>query len=216
MTETSTSALGCTAPVAADDLHLLSDAFALVTHPVAVAALGVTVPAFHLTTLHDTTPKVMLNVQIDDYGTVEERCCGCPFERFGFTTHVHGIRSYSKLVGEGITLIGNEVQHILEHTLPVRFGGSALDYQLLEEEDEQGFTRAWLVIHPRIAIADEAAVVDTVLGGLRAASPMADAARVVWQEARTLRVRRAEPTWTTAGKLMPLRLESRPRASRST
>ena len=36
--------------------------------------------------------------------------CGCPFESLGFTTHVHGIRSYSKLVGEGITLIGNDVQ----------------------------------------------------------------------------------------------------------
>ena len=132
------------AAVAADDLHLLSDAFALITHPFAVGVLGTTVPAFNLTTLVDTTPKVMLNVQIDDYGTVEERRCGCPFESLGFTTHVHGIRSYSKLVGEGITLIGNDVQHILEHTLPARYGGSALDYQLLEEEDARGFTRAYL------------------------------------------------------------------------
>jgi hypothetical protein len=210
MTETSTSALGCLRPAAADDLHLLSDGFALITHPFAVGDLGITVPAFNLTVLYDTAPKVMLNVQIDDYGTVEERACGCPFESYGFTTHVHGIRSYSKLVGEGITLIGNDVQHILEHTLPARFGGSALDYQLVEEEDEQGFTRAYLVIHPRVAIADEAAVVATVLDGLRAASPMADAARMVWQEARTIRVRRAEPVWTAAGKLLPLRLESRP------
>ncbi len=207
MTETSTSALGCLRPIAADDLHLLSDAFALITHPFAVGVLGTTVPAFNLTTLVDTTPKVMLNVQIDDYGTVEERRCGCPFESFGFTTHVHGIRSYSKLVGEGITLIGNDVQHILEHTLPERYGGSALDYQLLEEEDNRGFTRAYLVIHPRVEIADEAAVVATVLEGLRAASPMADAARMVWEEADTLRVRRAEPIWTAAGKLMPLRFE---------
>ena len=207
MTETSTSALGCLRPIAPDDLHLLSDAFALITHPFAVGVLGTTVPAFNLTTLVDTTPKVMVNVQIDDYGTVEERRCGCPFESFGFTTHIHGIRSYSKLVGEGITLIGNDVQHILEHTLPERYGGSALDYQLLEEEDKRGFTRAYLVIHPRVEIADEAAVVATVLEGLRAASPMADAARMVWEEADTLRVRRAEPIWTAAGKLMPLRFE---------
>ena len=207
MTETSTSALGCLRPTAADDLHLLSDAFALITHPFAVGVLGTTVPAFNLTTLVDTTPKVMLNVQIDDYGTLEERRCGCPFESLGFTTHIHGIRSYSKLVGEGITLIGNDVQHILEQTLPARYGGSALDYQLLEEEDAQGFTRAYLVIHPRVEIADEAAVVATVLEGLRAVSPMADAARMVWEEADTLRVRRAEPIWTAAGKLLPLRLE---------
>ena len=209
MTETSTSALGCLAPIAADDLHLLSDGFALITHPFAVEALRTTVPAMNLTTLFDTSPKVMLNVQIDDYATVEERACGCPWERLGFTTHVHGIRSYSKLVGEGITLIGNDVEHILEHILPARFGGSALDYQLLEEEDEQGFTRAYLVIHPRVAIADEKAVIEAVLAGLRNASPMADAARMVWQEADTLRVRRAEPAWTAAGKLLPLRLGAR-------
>jgi hypothetical protein len=153
----------------------------------------------------------MLNVQIDDYGVVEERACGCPFESFGFTTHVHSIRSYSKLVGEGITLVGNDVQHILEHVLPARFGGSPLDYQLLEEEDERGFTRAYLVIHPRVEITDESAVISTVLAGLREASPMADAARMVWEEAHTLRVRRAEPVWTAAGKLMPLRVEAAPR-----
>jgi hypothetical protein len=168
----------------------------------------------NLTSLYDTSPKVMLNVQIDDYATVEERSCGCPFERLGFTTHLHGIRSYSKLVGEGITLIGNDVEHILEHTLPARFGGSALDYQILEEEDEQGFTRAYLIIHPRVEIASEAAVIQTVLDGLRRASPMADAARMVWQEADTLRIRRAEPVWTAAGKLLPLRLGAR--AARST
>jgi hypothetical protein len=211
MTETSTSALGCLRPVASDDLHLLTDAFALITHPFVVSDLGATVPAFNLTALHDTAPKVMLNVQIDDYGVVEERACGCPFESFGFTTHVHSIRSYSKLVGEGITLVGNDVQHILEHVLPARFGGSPLDYQLLEEEDERGFTRAYLVIHPRVEITDEAAVIATVLAGLRKASPMADAARMVWEEAHTLRVRRAEPVWTAAGKLMPLRVEAAPR-----
>jgi hypothetical protein len=36
---------------------------------------------------------------------------------------------------------------------------------------------------------------------------MADAARMVWEEADTLRVRRAEPIWTAAGKLMPLRFD---------
>jgi hypothetical protein len=209
MTETSTSAIGCAMPAAPDDLHLLTDAFALVTHPLAVGSLAATVPAWNLTALLDTSPKVMLNVQIDDYGTVEQRHCGCPLESYGYTTHVHGIGSYSKLVGEGITLIGNDVQHILEHTLPARFGGSALDFQLLEEEDERGFTRAYLVVHPRVQIADEAALLTVVLDGLRRASPMADAARMVWEQAGTLRVRRAEPLWTAAGKLLPLRVATR-------
>jgi len=207
MTETSTSALGCVRPAAADDLHLLRDAFALITYPYPVEAFGITVPAFNLTSLLDSAPKLMLNVQIDDYGIVEERACGCEFESYGYTTHVREIRSYSKLVGEGVTLIGNEMLRILEDVLPGRFGGSPLDYQLTEQEDEQGFTRLYLLIHPRVEIADEQAVIKVVLQGLRESSPMADVARVIWQQAQTIQIKRQEPVWTASGKLMPLHLQ---------
>jgi len=149
----------------------------------------------------------MLNVQIDDYGIVEERACGCEFESYGYTTHVREIRSYSKLVGEGVTLIGNEMLRILEDVLPGRFGGSPLDYQLTEQEDEQGFTRLYLLIHPRVEIADEQAVIEVVLQGLRESSPMADVARVIWQQAQTIQIKRQEPVWTAGGKLMPLHLQ---------
>jgi hypothetical protein len=207
MTETSTIALGCLHPAAADDYHLLKDAFALITFPFVLEAPGVTVPAFNLTTLLDNAPKLMLNVQIDDYGVVEERPCGCGFERLGYSTHLSEIHSYSKLVGEGVTLIGNEMIRILEDILPSRFGGSPLDYQLMEQEDSQGFTRLYLIVHPRVQIADERAVIDVVLQGLSRSSPMADAARTVWQQAQTIQIKRQEPVWTAAGKLMPLHIQ---------
>jgi len=207
MTETSTTALGCMHPAAPDDYHLLKDAFALIAFPYALEALGITVPAFNLTTLLDNAPKLMLNVQIDDYGVVEERACGCEFERLGYTTHLSEIHSYSKLVGEGVTLIGNEMLRVLEDLLPSRFGGSPLDYQLMEQEDPQGFTRLYLIVHPRVKIADERAVIDVILQGLRHSSPMADAARAVWQQAHTIQIKRQEPVWTAGGKLMPLHIQ---------
>jgi hypothetical protein len=206
LTETSTSALGCARPVAADDLHHFSDAFALITHPHRIEAAALTVDALVLTSLLASAPKLMLNVQIDDCGVVEERECGCEIGAWGYTTHVRGIHSYSKLVGEGVTLIGNEMLRILEEVLPARFGGSALDYQLLGQEDERGLMRLFLLIHPRVAIAEEGAVIAVVLQALRGSSPMADAARTVWQQARTIEVRRQPPVWTTAGKLLPLGL----------
>ena len=61
------------------------------------------------TSLLPATPKIMLNVQLDDYGLIEERHCGCPLESFGYTTHLRQIRSYSKLTGAGVTLIGTEM-----------------------------------------------------------------------------------------------------------
>jgi hypothetical protein len=200
---------GCARPAHLGDLHLIHDAYALITCPHPVGSSGLTVPAFNLTALLDRAPKVMLNVQSDDYGVIEERSCGCALERYGYTTHLRDIRSYSKLVGEGVTLIGNEMLRVLESVLPARFGGSALDYQLSEEEDDAGLTRLFLCISPRVEIKDEQEVTALVLRALSESSAMADAARAVWQQARSLRIRRAEPVWTDRGKLLPLRVQSR-------
>jgi hypothetical protein len=206
MTETGIVAYGCAMPKSADDMHLVTDWVALITTPHTVENIGVTVPALNLTTLSDSAPKLMLNVQVDDYGIVEERHCGCDLETYGYTTHLREVRSYSKLVGEGATLIGNEMLQILEELLPKQFGGSALDYQLMEQEDELGFTRLYLNISPSIEIADEQAVLDVVLKGLRESSPMSDAARSVWQPTNTIQIKRIEPMSTGRGKLFPLHI----------
>jgi phenylacetate-coenzyme A ligase PaaK-like adenylate-forming protein len=95
--------LGCSRPIQVDEVHLAMDAYALIDYPYSVPGFGITVPAFNLTGLLDSSPKVMLNYQSDDYGVVETRACGCGLERYGYTTHLHQIRSYSKLVGEGVT-----------------------------------------------------------------------------------------------------------------
>jgi hypothetical protein len=147
---------------------------------------------------------------MDDYGILEERRCGCDLESYGYTTHIREIRSYSKLTGEGVTLIGNEVASVIEEVLPARFGGTPLDYQLVEQEDEQGFTRLYLFVSPRLAIPDEVQVIAVVLEALSESSPMADAARSVWQHTGALRVKRMEPVLTERGKHFPLRLLPRP------
>jgi hypothetical protein len=166
----------------------------------------VTVPAFDLTTLLMTAPKLMLNVQMDDYGVVEERACGCDLDSLGYATHLRQIRSYSKLKGEGVTLIGGEMLRILEEDLPARFGGGPTDYQLLEEEDPAGLTRLYLVVSPRLAIANEQEVVAFMLAALSRSSPAADAARITWQDAGTIQVRRMEPLLSGSGKLAPLHI----------
>ena len=56
---------------------------------------------------------------------------------------------------------------ILEEVLPKRFGGTPLDYQLLESEDGGGLTRVSLLIGPAVAGIDEKAVTDTVFAVLR-------------------------------------------------
>jgi hypothetical protein len=201
--------IGCLSPTDENDNHFYRDILALIQHPREVPGSGVTVDAFHFTTLLPTAPKLMLNVESDDYGTVEPSSCGCQLERYGFTEHLRHIRSFRKLTGEGVTLLGSDMIRILEDVLPARFGGSSLDYQLLEEEDEDGFTRLSLVVSPKVEIENENEVLPAVLDALRSSSVAADLARSIWSQAQTLRLKRAEPVWTARGKLMPLHLARR-------
>ena len=104
-------------------------------------------------------------------------------------------------------------QEIIVETRPdlivetgTRFGGSALDYQLAEEEDDRGYTRIVLRIGPRVDIADEAAVKATVLDALATASISADLAGRLWNQAGAFVVRREQPQVGGGGKLMPLHL----------
>jgi hypothetical protein len=198
--------MGCARPTSVDDVHFFKDGLALIPHARVVPGSEISVPAFHFTSLLLSTPKLMVNVEVDDYGVIETRSCGCPLEEVGYTEHLREIRSFRKLTGEGVTLVGSEMIRILEEVLPTRFGGSSLDYQMVEEEDGQGLTRLTLLISPKLEIADDAAVIDVVLDALGRNNLAGQLTRGIWTQARTLRVKRQDPIWTSRGKLMPLHL----------
>ena len=197
--------LGCAEPAEANDQHLLEDCVALIQHPRKVADAGIEVDAFYLTSLRPAAATILLNVESDDYGIVEERSCGCEFGDLGYRRHVMGIRSFGKLTGEGVTLVGSEMTAILEDLLPGRFGGSPFDYQLVEEENELGLGRLALLVSPKVDIPNEQEVVDAVLDALGEGSEAAEIARLFWKQADTFRVRRQEPEWTSRGKFRSLR-----------
>ena len=192
----------CMNPLDENDQHFMQDHLAMITRPRQVPGFDVTVDAFCFTTLLPTARKLMINVETDDYGIVETRACGCPWESFGLTTHLRDVRSFRKLTGEGVTLVGNDLVRIIEEVLPSRFGGSPLDYQFVEEEDDRSLTRMSLIVSPRVEIPDEQAVVEVVLDEAARGS-----ARALWKQAGTVRVQRREPIWTERGKLMPLHLD---------
>jgi hypothetical protein len=140
---------------------------------------------------------------------------GCALEACGYSTHLREIRSYSKLLGEGVTLIGNEMVHILEHVLPARFGGTPLDYQLSEEEDSEGLTRLYLVISPRVAIRRDDEVIDGTARGAsliiagRPASPAH-----VWEAGpHASSQTRGAGVGLRRGKMLPLHIQPQPAAS---
>lgn len=205
--------VACARPCGPDDLHLAQDLVALIQRPYTVPGWGETVGVFCLTTLVPTAPKIMINVVTDDFGILETRTCGCPFEAAGYPVHLHTIRSYRKLTGEGVTLLGNDAARVLEEVLPSRFGGSPLDYQLLEEEDGEGLTRLSLIISPRITLNDEQAAMDLLLEGLRRSGPAGSYAAAFWKQGGSLRVKRTEPIWGAGGKFLPLCVAERWKAA---
>jgi hypothetical protein len=208
-TEVGTVGLSCTTSADPNDQHFFMDHLALIQAPRDVPGFELSVPSFHFTTLLPSAPKIMLNVESDDFGVVEVRECGCPFGDLGFTTHIRDIRSFRKLTGEGVTLVGSHIESILEEDLPAKFGGSPLDYQLIEEEDEQGFTRLTILVNPAVTIANEQSVVAEMQAALRRRGGAAELSRELWKQASAFRVRREVPRLTSRGKMMPLQLRSR-------
>jgi hypothetical protein len=64
-------------------------------------------------------------------------------------------------------------------------------------------------VSPKVRLESEQAVIDTVLRSLTGLNSGAEGARAIWAQAGALRIKRAEPVWTSRGKLMPLHLVKR-------
>lgn len=187
-----------------DDIHLFEDSFAFInrTRPM----MDTSVEAFLVTSLLGSSPKILLNVESGDYGKIERRGCGCPYEALGFRTHIHTIRSFEKLSGEGMTFYGTDAVKIVEDILPSRFGGSGLDYQLVEEEDEKGFTRLLLYASPSLGPLDEEALAQSVIAAFSEGDHSRKIMARIYDQAGVIKVKREPPMVTGEGKLYPLHI----------
>jgi len=125
-------------------------------------------------------------------------------EKVGLTLHIHGVRSYEKFTSEGMNYFYGDLFELFEKILPSEFGGGPGDYQLVEEEDDNGQTRLTLLVHPQIAPLDEARLLlrlgETLARGAKSSRFMTN----VWQSAGTFRVRRQAPYASRRGKILPV------------
>ena len=197
--------MACGDPVAVDDVHLFLDKVAVLQQPKTLGSAGPQVPALYVTTLHPASPKLMLNVEIGDYGQLLDRSCGCPFGELGLTRHLHTIRSYEKLTSEGMHFLGADLIGALESVLPSRFGGNPTDYQLVEE-DVDGLPRVRVVVSPRVGEVDEKALVEVLLQALDRPDGGRQMMADWWRQGAVLGVVRREPYATGAAKIHPLHL----------
>jgi hypothetical protein len=202
--ETGEVGYGCLSPTAPDDVHLLDDLHALFRVDADDVLAGLSPGTLLMSSIRPSAPVVLLNVSMGDQAEVERRACGCPLEQLGWTTHLHTIRSDEKLTAGGMTFLDSDVVRILEEVLPSRFGGRPTDYQLLEEEAEQGQSELRLLVHPRLGLLEPGEVAETFLAALGSGSGAERVMALQWRQAGLLSVERSAPRVTEAGKILHL------------
>ncbi|MGI9557709.1 MAG: hypothetical protein ACR2N5_07195, partial [Solirubrobacterales bacterium] len=195
--------LPCANPVEPDDCHLVTDKVAVIQHDIQVGEGGVSVPALGSTSLLPTAPRIALNMQVGDYGTLERRECGCAMDTIGLDLHAHSISSYDKSTTEGMNLLGPVLSGLVDEFLPGRFGGTPTDYQLVGREDD-ALGRLELVVSPRVAPGNDDQIVAAALDYVEAEGSRLTAE--LWRDGRALRVLRREPEVTPSGKILPFHL----------
>jgi hypothetical protein len=193
-----------------DHCHLYKDTTAIITHQQVVPNFDITLDSYLFTSLLYESPKLLLNVGMGDFGDLAADSCDCGFGQLGFDTALSNIRSYEKLTGEGVTFVDTDFVRIIEKELPETFGGKSTDYQLLEEEDSQGFTHLNLLVSPRIGKLNEGQVLEKFMTLLRRgeASPesWAQSGVEMWRQSHMVRIKRDHPVSTASGKILPFQL----------
>jgi hypothetical protein len=205
-TEAGIIGYGCAAPSESDDMHFSDDSYGLIERERTVGEHGPTVRALLFTSLLASAPKILLNVESGDSAALTPRRCDCRLDAAGLHQHLARIRSFEKLSGEGMTFIQTDLLRVLEQVLPARFGGTAADYQVLEQEGERGILRLLLVVSPAVGPVDDDAVRRAFLTALGSETNVGRFGATVWERAGTVEVRRRWPVATRAGKILPFHL----------
>jgi hypothetical protein len=111
-----------------------------------------------------------------------------------------------------MTFLDVDVIRILEEVLPAKVGGAPTDYQLCEEEGEDGRPRLRLLVHPAVGRADPGRVKEAFLEALAASGGGPQRVMsLVWWQGDLLTVERRPPRATPTGKILHLHVPG-PRA----
>jgi len=185
-------------------VHLFDDLVGVITRTRLAPLSEVEVNSLLFTTLTPFASRALINAEMDDSGIIEKVSCDCEFGRLGYQRQIRNISSYGKLTGQGMTLAGTDVLQVLEDALPRRFGGSAGDYQLVENE---GIAQTVMIlrISPRVGPVNPDQVREYFLNELKRCYGGTLTART-WKHAEAVTITIAEPLATPAGKVLPLHL----------
>ena len=214
ISEAGVIAAGCDQSFAeSDHCHTYKDTIAITSYKRNVPQCDAEVDSLLFSSLLYESPKILLNVEMGDYGVINKQPCECDFGALGFDHHISDIRSFEKLTGEGVTFVNTDFVRIVEEILPKKYGGESTDYQLVEEEDSNGLTYLNLIVSPSVGKINEKEIVDTFVNLLKSAedSPesWAQSGTQMWAQAGTVRIIRDYQIPTKRAKILPFHIMKR-------
>lgn len=175
---------------------------------------GAMVDALLWTSLAFDARSVWINVENDDYGSLDDNStpCACLLGSLGMRTRLRDVRGMSKAVTGGVTLPGPVVEVLTDVVLPARFGGGSADWQLAEQEDAHG---AYLEVRadPRLGPLDQTSVAAAIIAEIRATEAGVLAASV-WARPGFIRLSRRPPVAAPSGKTLAFELLASARGGR--
>jgi len=184
-----------------DDMHIYTDRLAIIQRLCKTVIGGHSVNSYLFTSLSLNTGKVLLNTDIGDFGRINTKPCSCLFGDLGMNVHVSEVRSYDKLTGEGMTLLGSELDEIVGEMIE-NAGGGPDDYQFWETQDSEDLSKLIIAISPEIQNLNEKDFIDAILEKLNSIG--SNITSQIWRQADTLQVVRAYPELTKGHKMLPI------------
>jgi hypothetical protein len=200
---------GCLNPDGPDDYHSINDFTTVIQTGRDGIERGFPPEALLVTSIRPTAPFILLNVSLGDQAQLVRRSCGCPLEALGWSNHFRTVRSFEKLTSGGMTFLDSDIVSILERVLPARFGGTALDYQLVEEETAEGNPQILLLISPDVGPIDTKEVLQCFYEAIGKGSGAERVMSLQWKSAESVSIRRQAPRTTQTGKILHLLKSSR-------
>ena len=202
-TETGIIGASCGNRNCPDDMHVYMDKLAVIQRLRSTVVGEHKVSTFLFTSLSPNTGKVLLNTEIGDFGKLSIKPCNCLFGDLGMNLRISEVRSYDKLTGEGMTLLGTELDNIVGEVIE-NAGWGPDDYQFWETQDGEALSKIIIAISPKIQNLDEKDFIDAILKRLKSKDIGGNIASQIWSQADTLQVVRAYPKLTKGYKMLPI------------
>ncbi|MEJ2081547.1 MAG: hypothetical protein P8Y94_05090 [Acidobacteriota bacterium] len=185
-----------------DEVRIFRDAYAVIVQRDAPGPHAGPAPIL-VTNLRPAAPKVLINAELGDSAVLEGIDSDDAASQIGYNLRMHTIRSFRKVTAWGVTLALTDLYAVLEEDLPRGLNAAVGDFQLIEEQDEEGISGLRLIVNSSVGASDNQ-VKRAFIRELSKKRMYYRAMAEMVNDAGVLRIERGCPIATEAGKVLPV------------